>query len=103
MRRTEFTRRLWRILKYAEDCGYNVIVDNVKRSQLEQLRLFEAGLSKCDGTSHISQHQYGKAVDIYIIVSGKVSDDRIKYLILHKYWGYLGGKPMIPWDMGHFE
>jgi len=105
MRRMEFSRYVWRLLKYAEDCGYDTIGNHWKRSDIEQKELFKKGLSKCDGIEKVSEHQYGKAIDIWIMVEGKISNDRIKYIKLHKYWESLNPelKSMIPWDMGHFE
>lgn len=83
-------------------CGYSPIIDYVKRTKEEQNRLFRKGLSKCDGYKKISDHQYGKGIDLYLEKGGKLIWDRKVYRILHKYWEFLGGKKMISWDIAHF-
>lgn len=93
----------WRLLRYAERNGYEVVIHWVKRDLATQERLFKEGKSECDGTVKPSAHQSGKAGDLYIIESGKVSEDRGKYKVLHDEWERLGGKPMIWWDVFHFE
>jgi hypothetical protein len=88
------------------------IIDYVKRSEAEQRHLFTEGKSKCDGISSISQHQRGKAIDIYFPDLDDIDKDMDKDELLppnkgweywHKYWEEKGGKPIIEWDKGHFE
>lgn len=43
------------------------------RSKKEQNQLFKDGLSKCDGYDKRSDHQDGKALDVYAYVDGKAS------------------------------
>jgi len=104
-RRVEFTEALGSLLQYMINEGDTPIVDFVKRSNEEQKRLFDAGLSKCDGVVKISKHQTGEAVDVYLLVGGKLhdwnADDRWdKY---HTFWEESGGRPVLEWDKGHFE
>ena len=103
MTRTEFARKLGHLLVYAEDQGFDILIGWVLRDRETQQRMFDKGLSKCDGVSKISAHQTGKAADIYIIENGKISEDKKKYKNLHAFWAVLGGKPMLDWDAGHFE
>ncbi len=85
--------------------------DYLLRSAEEQNRLFKKKLSKKDGYIKLSAHQKGTAIDKYLTrvnPNGSVTilftwpkDKAIKY---HKIWEEkYGGKPMISWDMGHFE
>jgi hypothetical protein len=89
--------------------GVDYILDYVLRSKEEQKRLFDLGLSKCDGTKILSAHQKGLAVDIYFVINGVIDFDfksqeakdySKKY---HDIWVSLGGKPVIEWDNCHFS
>ena len=44
-----------------------------RRTVVRQRELYDAGLSKCDGTTNRSNHQDGKALDFYAYVNGKAS------------------------------
>lgn len=106
MSRTLFTAILVDLLDDMIRQGDHPIIDFVKRSDEEQKRLFDAGLSKCDGIHNVSKHQLGKAVDIYLTNAGKLVDwddvpDKAKWY--HDLWESLGGGKMITWDVGHFE
>lgn len=89
------------------------ISDFLKRSDEEQRRLFNKGLSKCDGKVKISKHQLGQAIDMYLLDSlGRLIDWKDipkKAEYYHQYWETLGGAPVLldgdgkPWDLGHFE
>lgn len=104
MFRSEFTRLIIILLTEMEDAGETPVIDFVKRTDEEQKRLFDAKLSKCDGIVKKSQHQAGKAMDIYFIsIHGTIDNDRERYIKWHKRWEQLGGKPMIEWDSCHFE
>jgi hypothetical protein len=106
MSRVLFTAILVDLLDDMIRQGDHPIVDYVKRSEEEQKRLFDAGLSKCDGVTNISKHQVGRAVDIYLIKDGAMLDWAIvpeKAKWYHDLWESLGGKPSISWDEGHFE
>lgn len=67
--------------------------------------MYELGLSKCDGTNKRSQHQFGKAMDIYFVQdNGKDIGEPIKGdKYWHDKWEELGGEQVIGWDMGHYE
>lgn len=43
------------------------------RTPAEQFALFSSGRSQCDGKTHRSNHQDGKALDFYAYVDGKAS------------------------------
>jgi len=95
---------LAKLIIYAIKRGYSVIVDYVFRSAEEQNRLFQRGKSKCDGYKVKSKHQYGLAADVYVVKDDGSLDFSVDpYKVLHQYWESIGGKPMIKWDLGHFE
>lgn len=107
MTRRQFTSNLASLLQYMENEGDAPIIDFVKRSPEEQLRLFKEGKSKCDGVKNVSKHQIGRAADLYLVdESGqiidwsKVPDKSTKY---HTFWTEMGGRMVIEWDRGHFE
>jgi len=86
--------------------GENPILDFAKRSDAEQKRLFDAGLSKCDGVIKESRHQRGMAVDIYFDTDMEhpgLEEPAKGWLYWHERWERMGGSPMIVWDRGHFE
>lgn len=112
MNRVEFTRNINNLIAAMILDGEYPIIDYVKRSDEEQMRLFIKGLSNADGIKKISGHQRGKAVDIYFPDLDDIDKDLDKNELLppkkgfeywHKYWEQKGGKPMIEWDKGHFE
>jgi hypothetical protein len=103
MNRVEFTHQIVNLLAAMMLDGEHPIIDYVKRSPEEQNRLFKAGASKCDGINTISNHQLGKAMDIYFMEDGEVVDSKKGWEYWHKYWEGKGGKPIIEWDKGHFE
>jgi len=47
------------------------------RSTSEQAKLYADGKSKADGTTHLSNHQSGNALDFYAYVDGKASWDEL--------------------------
>lgn len=47
------------------------------RTTEDQVLLFTAGKSKCDGRTNKSYHQTGRAVDVYAYVDGKASWDHL--------------------------
>jgi len=104
MKRIEFTHMVELLLHQASMLRpYEPIIDYCKRSAQEQKRLYKKGLSKLDGYKKKSKHQFGKAIDIYLVNRGKLSFARWRYEVLHDYWEKIGGKPMISWDIVHFE
>ncbi|MBA7613773.1 hypothetical protein ES703_21029 [subsurface metagenome] len=104
MKRREFTHMVELLLHQASLLRpYEPIIDYCKRSAQEQNRLYKKGLSKLDGYKKKSQHQFGKAIDIYLVRKGKISWAKWRYEVLHDYWVKIGGKPMISWDIAHFE
>lgn len=103
MTRVEFTRLICNLIEEMIYEGENPIIDYVLRSTEEQKRLFDKGLSKCDGVEKRSAHQSAKAMDIYFIEDGEMVDPKMGWEFWHKAWEKRGGKPMISWDRGHFE
>jgi len=104
--RQTFNISLIKLLNAMIEAGEIPLVDFVKRSGEEQHRLFDAGLSKCDGIKVRSKHQTGMAVDIYLTdTDGRLKDWTMNGLAdkYHALWESLGGKPKISWDQGHFE
>jgi len=87
------------------------------RTAPEQNSLFKKGVSKCDGFKTKSNHQTGKAVDVYAFVNGKASWDTehlalIAGVILAtafrlgikiRWGGTFGSNEMKGWDRPHFE
>jgi hypothetical protein len=84
---------------------YSPAIDYAKRSPEEQKRLFDKGLSKCDGYDKISAHQNGRAFDLLLFREGVYIPEWPEELVTryHTAWGLMGGKPLISWDQGHFE
>ena len=103
MTRIEFTRNICQLITEMIEQGEYPIIDFVKRSAEEQKRLYQAGLSKCDGIINVSQHQLGKAMDIYFVEDGKLVTPKLGHQYWHNRWCDLGGDPMIEWDQGHYE
>jgi len=103
MTRVEFTANIVDLLYRMRLEGESPIIDFVKRSDEEQKRLFDAGLSKCDGVHKISKHQIGKAMDIYFISDGRLVSPTLGYPYWHDVWEEMGGGNRIDWDEVHFE
>ena len=106
MTRVEFTEKLARLILRMRTERENPILDFVKRTAKEENRLYEEGLSKCDGYRIKSAYQSGRAADIYFLdpeASGNITDSKHGYLYWHSVWEKMGGKPTIPWDQGRFE
>jgi len=103
MNRVEFTHNLINLLAAMFIEGESPIIDYVKRSDEEQMHLFQEGRSKCDGIKVRSKHQTGRAADIYFVDNGKLVEPKKGFGYWHKYWEEKGGEPMISWDKNHFE
>jgi hypothetical protein len=101
--RTEFTIALANLISQMELNGDKPILDYVKRSAEEQRRLFDKGLSKCDGVNKVSAHQIGRAADIYLDNNGSIEWTEEKANYYHEIWSNMGGRAAISWDLGHFE
>lgn len=128
--RIEFTRCLGDLLKFSETSkGYDLIVDEVKRSQFTSTWnathcRVEVGGKRCEkikpdpvheghtfkpiGIAR-SVHNHSLAADLYIIVDRQISNDPNEYAILGTYWKTL--HPLARWggdfkgfpDLGHFS
>jgi len=103
MNRIEFTRNINNLLAAMMLDGEHPIIDYVKRSSEEQMRLFIENKSKCDGVKILSAHQSGKAMDIYFVENSELVEPKKGWEYWHKYWEEKGGQPIIEWDKGHFE
>ncbi len=116
MNRVEFTHKINNLIAGMILEGENPIIDFVKRSDEEQHRLWKIGrddkgnrigmtVTNCDGYTVRSAHQSGKAMDIYFL--GDDFCDMIEpkkgWHYWHDLWESKGGKPVIAWDLGHFE
>jgi len=101
-----FTKQITKLVQEMIDNGETPIYDYTLRSAAEQKRLYDAGLSKCDGIIKISQHQKGKAADIYLVDKNGVAEFEwtyVKAVKWHSRWEELGGDKIILWDLGHFQ
>ena len=104
MTRVEFTYNICQLLIEMFKADESPIIDYVKRSDEEQMHLYQEGKSKCDGIHNISKHQRGKAVDIYFVDGNKLVEPKLGHEYWHKRWTETyGGQSMISWDKGHFE
>ena len=103
MTRIEFSKRIVELLHTMTLEEEDYIIDYVKRSDEEQIHLYQEGKSKCDGIHDRSAHQDGKAMDIYWVKEGKLISPKAGWEYWHKLWVKRGGKPEISWDRGHFE
>jgi hypothetical protein len=102
-KRTDFTAAIDKLITLGTEHGLDLVLDWALRDAETQRRMYDRGLSKCDGTTKKSRHQSGCAADLYIISQGKISDNLRDYEWLHEQWVAMGGAPMLSWDMGHFE
>lgn len=112
MTRVEFTHNIVNLLSAMMLDGEHPIGDFWKRSDEEQMRLFIKGASNCDGVTNISQHQIGKALDIYFIDlnTNQLCNPKRGWEYWHDYWETKGGRALIylgpnktkP-DYAHFE
>lgn len=105
MDRTEFTQKICSLINEMIAQGERPVGDYWKRSDEEQMHLFQEGKSKCDGIHNISQHQRGTALDIYFLTEDHlhITEPKKGHEYWHKEWENKGGQPMISWDRGHFE
>ena len=103
MNRAEFTIKVAQLILWIHWQGWYPLLDYVLRSTEEQQRLFKEGKSKCDGIKKRSRHQVARAADIYIHDGDRNIWKRELYEKTHQFWELIGGKPMITWDLGHFE
>ncbi len=105
MKRREFTAAIATLICEMVAEGETPLLAHVLRSAEEQRRLFDLGLSKCDGTDRVSKHQRAGAGDILFENEQHTGiGEPIKgYAYWHRRWEELGGKPMLDWDKGHFE
>lgn len=109
MKKWQFTENVAKLILWCREQGYYVFMDYGLRSAEEQKRLFDKGLSRCNGASTISAHQYGKhphghfAVDLPMCGNDWDINSPEPYERAHDFWSTLGGAPMISWDKAHFE
>jgi hypothetical protein len=103
MTRIEFTISIVQLLHEMILLGEHPIIDYCKRSDGEQMHLFQEGKSKCDGVKILSKHQIGRAMDIYFVQDGKLGEPNMGFDHWHKRWREMDGAEMIIWDKGHWE
>jgi len=109
--RRQFTKKVAQLLTEMVEAGDMPVIDYCLRSAEEQKRLFEKGVSGCDGTFKKSAHQYAKAMDIYLVKINSKNRPYVDYnwtqeekaIKWHKRWEQLGGKKMIKFTnrLGH--
>ena len=102
MTRRDFTKNIAILITEMVNAGDMPIADFCKRTDEEQKRMYDAGLSKCDGVVRVSKHQLGKALDIYLCRDngngGVIVDyswDKGKSSKWHARWEQLGGNPLV--------
>ena len=68
------------LIEAAEDSPYefHIPADGGLRTAEMQNALFLKKVSKCDGYNTISEHQKGTAFDIFLLIDGKASWDKVK-------------------------
>lgn len=106
MNRVSFSLNIANLIVHMNLDGLHPAIDYVKRSTEEQQRMFEKGASKLDGVHKLSAHQSGMAADILLFTDdGKLMTEWPKEISekYHQTWVLWGGKPVITWDVGHFE
>ena len=104
MNRIQFTKNLCLFTLEMIKAGERPIFNEIKRETIQQVYYFLTKLSKCDGINKRSKHQDGLACDIFFVdENGNLDWTRARYEKWHKRWEKLGGKPIIHWDLPHFE
>ena len=111
MTRREFTENISLLLLEMVLDGDEPVIDYVLRSAEEQNRLYKKGVSGCDGYKKKSRHQYGKAMDIYLVKYNSKGEPYVDYNWTdeekakkwHKRWRELGGDKMVTFTnrLGH--
>ena len=68
------------LIEAAKDSPYefHIPADGGLRTAEMQNALFLKKVSKCDGYNTISEHQKGTAFDIFLLIDGKASWDKVK-------------------------
>lgn len=123
MTRREFTKNITSLIAYMISMGEQPIFDFCLRSTEEQQRLYAQGRTLIDniwvitdknkvvtfkdGITFLSEHQSGKAMDIYLWNKEKQKVDyewqQEKAILWHKIWqDKYNGKPMLSFDAPHF-
>lgn len=113
MTRREFTRNIGKFIVKANEAGFEIIGDWWFRDKQAQQHVWATGMSNLDGVEKISNHQHGKAVDIFIYEGNDIlhckgrnaAKEIAKYHALHDLWDEVRGepRPRIHGDLGHFE
>ena len=123
--RITFTRHLGRLLVYAAESGFDVIIDEVKRSPIqaqwnsEHCKVFIGG-KRCEEhvLDHPEDHAFraigikssihlnALAADLLIMRDGQIVNDEAPYQLLGEWWE--DQFPEAAWggrfnDMGHFS
>ena len=103
MNRRQFTKNSAKLITEMVEAGDMPVIDYVLRSAIGQKEMFDNNVSGCDGYIKKSAHQFGKAMDIYLVklnskgnpyIDYNWTDDEKAYK-WHKRWQELGGKGMI--------
>lgn len=96
---------------------FGIPLDGGLRTADRQNQLFKAGKSKADGYIKLSNHQSGRAVDVFAYLNGYASWDAIHLAMIAsammiaanelgiaiKWGGTFGSSSFQGWDKPHFE
>ena len=97
------SRMIYHMKPYIENINGIVKVTSWLRTMQQQRKLYMAGFSKTLNSKHLK----GLAVDLAIIIDGKMSNSSNDYRILGSYWESHGGVWGGSWktfkDIYHFE
>src|SRR5690606_25368560 len=77
-----FTQNIAKLIKYAHLMGFGLTFGHAFRSDQEQLRLYEQGLSKTLNSQHLKR----LAVDFHVFLNGRLCLEWSTIKILGDYW-----------------
>lgn len=90
-KRRKFSHMLAMLVLHAEDLGFGVAIDDVKRRE------------SCGYGHPRSAHRVGLAGDILLYKGSRYLTAAKHHEALHDYWDILGGAPRIAGDMNHYS
>ena len=107
-RRIKFIQDFGHLILFAQDSYIEFIITHVYRTAEEQKKLYNLGLTDCDGYNTRSKHQDWLAIDICIIKDNECVWDRTpEYEALGDEWKEMGhtwgGDFKSRDDVYHFE
>ena len=90
-KRRKFTHMLAMLILHAEDEGFGVAVDFVKRCE------------DCRVGHRNSTHKKGLAADLHLYRDGVYLDSGEEHKTLHDFWDSMGGSARIDHDLNHYS